>query len=74
MNRFETYFVAYYAYFTAKLHHFFFFLKIGQLGQFDLVFVILSISENIPLIARTPLKEIVASLQKILIGNHKLTI
>ena len=46
---FETNFVAYYAYFTAKLHKF---LE----GQFEnLVFVIMSTRENICLIARTSL-------------------
>ena len=40
MNRFETYFVAYYAYFTAKLNQ----------GQFEnLMFVIMSTRENIAL-------------------------
>ena len=44
VNRFETYFVAYHAYFTAELH----------LGHFEnLVFVIMSTMENISLIART---------------------
>ena len=46
VNRFEVYFVAYYAYFTAELH----------LVQFEnLVFVTMSTRENIRLIARTPL-------------------
>ena len=46
VNRFETYFVAYYAYFTAKLHQF----------QFEnLVFVIMSTRENVRLIARCSL-------------------
>ena len=51
VNCFETYSVAHYAYFTAKLHQF---LKTS--GQFEnLVFVIMSTRENIRLIARTPL-------------------
>ena len=46
VNRFETYFVAYFAYFTAELHQ----------GQFEnLVFVIKSTRENIRLIARSSL-------------------
>ena len=51
MNRFETSFVACYAYFTAKLHQF----KKKTLGQFEnqFVFVIMSPTENIRLIART---------------------
>ena len=54
MNRFETHFVAYYAYFTAKLHQLFF-----KRRQFEnLVFVIVSIKENIRLIARTPLLQL----------------
>ena len=49
VNRFETYFVAYYAYFTAKLHQF-----KKTLGQFEkLVFVIMPTRENIRLIARS---------------------
>ena len=49
VNRFETYFVAYYAYFTAKLHQF-----LKTLGHFEnLVFVIMSTRENIRLIARS---------------------
>ena len=45
----ETYFVAYYAYFTAKLHQF-----KKTLGQFEkLVFVIMQTRENIRLIARS---------------------
>ena len=53
MDRFETYFVAYYAYFTAELHHL---KKTTTLGQFEnLVFVIMSTRENIRLIARTSL-------------------
>ena len=45
----ETYFVAYYAYFTAELR------QLKTLGQFEnLVFVIVSTRENIRLIARTP--------------------
>ena len=52
VNRFETYFVAYYAYFTAKLVETTPILK--TLGQFEnLVFVIMSTRENIRLIART---------------------
>ena len=51
MNRFETYFDAFYAYFTTEK---FFFLK--TLGQFEnLGFVIISTRENIRLIARAPL-------------------
>ena len=51
VNRFETYFVAYYAYFTAKLHQF-----KKTLGQFEkLVFVIMQTRENIRLIARSSL-------------------
>ena len=53
VNHFETYFVAYYAYFTAELHHFFFKKKIGQFENF--VFVIMSTRENIRLIARSSL-------------------
>ena len=50
VNRFETYFVAYYAYFTAQLYQF----KKTTLGQFEnLVFVIMSTRENRRLIART---------------------
>ena len=49
MNHFETYFVAYFAHFTAELHQ----LK-KTLGQFEnLVFVIIPTRENIRLIART---------------------
>ena len=51
VNRFETYFVAYYAYFTAKLHQF-----KKTLGQFEkLVFVIIPTRENIRVIARRSL-------------------
>ena len=51
VNRFETYFVVYYAYFTAELHQF-----NKTLGQFEnLVFVIMSTRENIRLIARSSL-------------------
>ena len=51
VNRFETFFVAYYAYFTAKLHMF-----LKTLGQFEnLVFVIMPTRENIRLIARSSL-------------------
>ena len=50
VNRYETYFVAYYVYFTAKLH------QILKTWQFEnLVFVIMSTRENIRLIAITPL-------------------
>ena len=53
VNHFETYFVAYYAYFTVERHQF----KKKTLGQFEnLVFVIMSTRENIRLIARTSLK------------------
>ena len=51
MNRFETYFVAYCAYFPAELQPI-----LKTLGQFEnLVFVIMSTGENIRLIARTSL-------------------
>ena len=51
MNRFGTFFDAYYAYFTAKPHQ----LK-KTLGQFEnLVFEIMSTRENTVLIARTSL-------------------
>ena len=51
MDRFETYFVAFYAYFTTETVQF---LKI--LGQFEnLGFVIMSTRENIRLIARAAL-------------------
>ena len=51
VNPFETYFVAYYAYFTAELHQI-----LKTLGQFEnLVFVILLTRENIRLIARSSL-------------------
>ena len=50
MNRFETYFDAFYAYFTTKTV----FLK--TLVQFEnLGFVIMSTRENVRLIARAPL-------------------
>ena len=50
MDRFETYFDAFYAYFTTETVQF---LKI--LGQFEnLGFVIMSTRENIRLIARAP--------------------
>ena len=50
MDRFETYFDAFYAYFTTETVHF---LKI--LGQFENSgFVIMSTRENIRLIARSP--------------------
>ena len=49
VNRFETYFVAYYAYFTAKLHK-----HLKHKGDFEnLVFVIMSTRDYIRLIART---------------------
>ena len=49
VNRIEAYFVAYYAYFTAKLA-----LILKTLGQFEnLVSVIMPTRENIHLIART---------------------
>ena len=52
VNRFETYFIAYYVYFTAELHQ----LK-KTFGQFEnLVFVIMSTWENIRFITRTPFK------------------
>ena len=47
MNRFETYFVAYYAYFTAEYTNF---KNIRAIWKF--VFVIMSTRENIRLIAR----------------------
>ena len=53
-NRFETYSVAYYAYFTAKVHQ----LKKKKktFGQFEiLVLVIMPTRENTRLIARTSL-------------------
>ena len=51
VKRFETYFVDYYAYLTAKLHQFF-----KTNGHFEnLVFVIMSTRENIRLTARTSL-------------------
>ena len=51
VNRFETYFAAYYVYFTAILHQ-----VQKTLGQFEnLVFVIMSTRENIRLIARCSL-------------------
>ena len=50
VNRFETYSVACYAYFTAELHQF-----KKKIVQFEnLVFVIMSTKENIRLIVRTP--------------------
>ena len=50
LHCFETYFVAYYAYFAAIPHQF------KKIGQFEnLVFVIMSTRGNIYLIARTPL-------------------
>ena len=49
MNRFETYFDVFYAYFTTKTGQF------KTLGQFEnLGFVIMSTRENISLIARAP--------------------
>ena len=50
MNRFETFFDAYYAYFNAEPRQF-----LKALGQLEnLVFVIMSTRENTRLIARTP--------------------
>ena len=49
MNRLETYFDAFYAYFTTET------LILKTLGQFEnLGFVIMSTRENIRLIARAP--------------------
>ena len=62
VNRFETFFAAYYAYFTAELHQ----LK-KTLGQFEnLVFVIMSTRENIRLIARTSLNFLMNDLHVII--------
>ena len=48
VNRFEMYFVAHYAYFTAKLHQF---KKTTTLGQFEnLEYVTMSTRENIRLL------------------------
>ena len=50
MDRLETYFDAFYAYFTTEIVKFF-----KKIGQFEnLGFVIMSTRENIRLIARTP--------------------
>ena len=60
VNRFETYFVAYYAYFTAEL-------ILKALGQFEnLVFAIMSTRENIHLMARTPLSNQVQAMLQLL--------
>ena len=58
MDRFETYFVAFYAYFTTETVQF-----KKKIGQFEnLGFVIMSTRENIRLIARAPFKLLIHSL------------
>ena len=69
VNRLETYFVAYYVYFTAKLRQMF----LKKIGQFEnLVFVIVSIRENIRPIARTSLLRICTFYYKYLIYRNYL--
>ena len=53
MNRFETYFDAFYAYFTTEPDQFF--KKLGQFENFG--FVIMSTRENVRLIARAPFQQ-----------------
>ena len=60
IDHFETYFDAYYAYFTQTMP------ILKRLGQFEnLVFEILSTRENIRLIARAPLQRLQANTKKI---------